>query len=134
MKLDTTTRYGFRLVANLAAEGELKSLTQIAREEKISRKYLEQIILKLRKKDILKGFKGANGGYILSKPPEDIPLINVYRALEGRKHIIFCLEKPCKQASNCKTINLWRSMDQSLNSILSEHSVADLINDNIKIK
>ena len=136
MKLDTTTRYGFRLVANLAMEDGIKSLSQIAVEEKISRKYLEQIILKLRKKNILKGFKGTKGGYILSKPANEISLLQVYRALEGREHIIYCLnsKESCKKSKTCKTIKLWRCLDQSLNNLLDRHSVADLVNEIIKLK
>ena len=133
MRLDTTTRYGFRLITNLAKENEIKSLTQIADEEKISRKYLEQIILKLRKKNIIRGFKGTKGGYILNQPPEKLYLIDIYRALEGREHIIFCLDgRPaCKMAKGCKTKKLWQRLDDKITEILSTHTVADLLNGNI---
>lgn len=136
MRLDTTTRYGFRLVANLAKDSGIKSLADISKEEDISRKYLEQIVIKLKNEKIIRGFQGANGGYVLSRSADKIPLIKVYQALENRKHIIFCLdsENPCERSSSCSTIQLWRALDDSLSQVLKSHTVADLVSEKVHFK
>ncbi|MDD3628127.1 MAG: Rrf2 family transcriptional regulator [bacterium] len=132
MKVDTTTRFGFRLLVNLAQVDGIKSLAAISKEENISRKYLEQIILRLRKNDIITGYKGINGGYKLNTDPSKISLFQIYKALEDREHILFCLddkEPPCKNGKNCKTKKLWKCLDNEIRGTLKKYSLADLIND-----
>lgn len=134
MKLDTTTRYGFRLVANIGGDNQVKSLTEVSKQENISRKYLEQIILKLRKNNLIEGHMGIKGGYSLTRSPDKISLYEVYKALSDREHIIYCLDPqdPCKREKGCKTIHLWRCIDSGIIHILKNHTIEDLVKENIK--
>ena len=74
MKLSTKGRYGLRAVLDLAVHDtdEAVALSQIAERQGISMNYLEQLIPKLRKAGIVKGIRGAQGGYILAKPADKI--------------------------------------------------------------
>lgn len=74
MKLSTKTRYGTRMILEMAqhyGQGAIQ-LREIANRQDISLKYLEQIIRPLKEADYIKSFRGAKGGHILSKPPEEI--------------------------------------------------------------
>ena len=73
MKISTKGRYALRLMLDLALNntGEAVSLKDIARRQDISDKYLEQIISILNKAGYVRSIRGAQGGYMLRRPPKD---------------------------------------------------------------
>lgn len=85
MRYSTRTRYGLRFLINLAARpaGSCVQLAEIAREEGVSVKYLEQIVRVLRPAGILRSARGAKGGYALAKSPDAICMDEVFEHLEG---------------------------------------------------
>ena len=85
MRLSTRGRYGLKAMYQLAChygEGPI-SLNSIAEEQDLSENYLEQLVATLRKEGLLNSVRGAQGGYMLAKPPEDITVGNILRTLEG---------------------------------------------------
>lgn len=90
MKISTRTRYGTRLMLNLAlvyGKGQV-FLKDIAKQEGISEKYLSQIIIPLKAKGLVNSFRGAQGGYSLAKAPEKITLKEVVEVLEGGLNLV----------------------------------------------
>lgn len=85
MRYSTRTRYGLRFLINLAGRpaGSCVQLAEIAREEGVSVKYLEQIVRVLRPAGILRSARGAKGGYALAKSPDAIRMDEVFERLEG---------------------------------------------------
>ena len=85
MKLSTKGRYGLRAMLDLAlhSESEAVSIASIAARQNISESYLEQLIAKLRKAGLVSSVRGAGGGYVLTKMPEEISVGDILRALEG---------------------------------------------------
>ena len=85
MKVSTKGRYALRLMLDLAVNntGEPISLKDIARRQEISDKYLEQIISVLNKANYVKSIRGAQGGYILTKKPEEYTIGMILRLTEG---------------------------------------------------
>lgn len=85
MKISTKGRYGLRALVDLAAqtEGEPIPLIHIANRQNISLNYLEQVFGSLRKANIVKSVKGANGGYFLSRGAESITVKEILEVLEG---------------------------------------------------
>jgi len=85
MKLSTRSRYGIILLIDLAehrSEG-LVTLLSVAERRNISMRYLEQVAIILRRADFIRSVKGAAGGYILAREPENIIVGDVLRQLEG---------------------------------------------------
>lgn len=80
MRYSTRTRYGLRFLINLAGRpaGSCVQLAEIAREEGVSVKYLEQIVRVLRPAGILRSARGAKGGYALAKSPDAIRMDEVF--------------------------------------------------------
>ena len=96
MKLSTRTRYGTRMILDLAqhfGQGAIQ-LGEIAKRQKISLKYLEQIIRPLKKADYVRSFRGAKGGHVLKKPPEEITVAEIVAVLEGGDTLIQCDQDP----------------------------------------
>lgn len=119
MRFSTRTRYGLRFLIRLASTQDLRlQLGVVAKEEKISSGYLEQIVRALRPLKILKAVRGVGGGYQLCKSPADIRLDDVIQALEGGISPVSCLTSYCPRQDICTTREFWEDMDRHLRGYL----------------
>ena len=92
MKISTKGRYGLRAVLDIAMQDEAASVSSIAARQFISENYLEKLIAMLKKAGIVNSLRGAQGGYVLAKPAEEISVGEVLRALEGDLNPVDCAE------------------------------------------
>ena len=136
MRLNTKSRYAVMALADLARFKEKKpiSLRDISLRQSISLLYLEQIFLKLKKNNIVKSIRGANGGYILNKNPKQIRLSEIFLALDQNIKTTGC-EKHSKKGCNgrsakCITHNLWDELEIHINTFFENKSLKDLLNNN----
>lgn len=121
MKISTKGRYGIRLMLSLAINYEkgTLSLKNIAKEQEISEKYLEQIINPLTKADLVKSFRGSQGGYTLSRSPKEISVGEILQVLEGSLSPVACVDSPtCPNSDNCVSLSLWRRMKDALDEVV----------------
>ena len=125
MKLSTRSRYGTRLMLDLAQhyDGGPVQISDIAKRQDISVKYLEQLIIPLKKVSFIKSFRGPKGGHMLTKSPDEITVGEIVKVLEGGIDLASCIEKPeeCNRSSDCLTRGVWeeatKAMFDKLNSI-----------------
>ena len=131
MKLSTKGRYGTRALLDVALhQGDSPvQLKDIAERQQISLSYLEHLIAPLVAAGILRSVRGARGGVSLVKPPEDIPLIDVLRALEGSLAPVECVDEPlkCPRAEKCVTRDIWAETKRAVESVLESRTLADLV-------
>lgn len=128
MRFSTRTRYGLRFLIRLASTQDLRlQLGVVAKEEKISSGYLEQIVRALRPLKILKAVRGVGGGYQLCKSPADIRLDDVTQALEGGISPVSCLTSYCPRQDICTTREFWEDMDRHLRGYLHSKTLQDLV-------
>ena len=134
MKISTRGRYGLRALVELAACGEdaCMPLRTIAQRHGMSEYYLEQLFAPLKKAGIVKSIRGAQGGYKLSRAPEDITTGDVMRVLEGTLSPVDCLEDEtyeCAAASceNCNTKPVWEKLYAGVSEVLDTIRLSDLI-------
>lgn len=130
MKITTKSRYAIRSIFALVLMGGDSrpiALTQIAEHEDISRKYLEQIFIKLKKSGIVEGSRGAQGGYMLARPPENIKLKEVIYAMDGPVKISDCTqEDSCDNFSSCGINWLWAGLKETVDTYLDNITIYDL--------
>lgn len=135
--LSRKTKYGLKALSYLARnmEDAPVQISVISTSENISLKFLESILLTLRKAGFLGSKKGKGGGYYLMKGPEDISIAAVYRVLEGPIALVPCVslnfyEKcvDCPDEEHCSVHNLMVEVRDSNLKILENTSLADLIN------
>ena len=131
MKLSKRTRYGFRLMVELAInfdKGPI-SLREIAKKQGLSEKYLEQIIIQLKTMGPVTAVRGPKGGYLLSLPPSRITLKSLFDILEGSDAIVECVKNPsvCKRVGNCMSRKIWVTLDENIRKILNSTTLEDLI-------
>ncbi len=138
MKISTKGRYGLRAAIDLAMYGGASavSISSIAERQQLSESYLEQLMAKLRKADIVTSVRGAQGGYILKRSPKDISVGDVLRALEGNLRPVDCLaiedenETHCENADLCVTKYVWTRISESINDTVNSITLQDLLNQN----
>jgi len=131
MKLSTRSRYGTRLLLDMAEHyhnGPIH-LMKIAQRQGISVKYLEQIIIPLKKAKYVKSVRGPKGGHILAKPPEEITVGEIVALLEESTSLVECSydESICERSEICPTRLVWREAAQAMFGRLESITLADLL-------
>jgi len=125
MKLSTRSRYGTRMILKLAEsynKGPLQ-IGEIASQLDISVKYLEQLIIPLKKANLITSVRGPKGGHKLAKPPKEITVGEIVKILEGGIDLTDCVANPavCEKNKSCNTRSIWeeatKAMYDNLNSI-----------------
>ena len=132
MRISTKGRYGLRAILDLAVYGRKNTpvlLSEISRREEIPQKYLSQIMGELIRAGFVKSVRGRKGGYLLSKPPEEITVSEVLRALEGDFAVVECVADPsvCNRVSFCGTRDVWKLLSERIEETLSYITVEDLV-------
>lgn len=135
MKISTKGRYAVRLMFDIAlhSNGENVSLKDISKRQDISLKYLEQIVNVLSKAGLLRSQRGAQGGYRLTKKPEEYTLGDILRVTEGEMAPVSCLEgkeNQCPKAAACPTLKFWEGLYKTITDYIDGTTIADLIRDN----
>lgn len=131
MKLSTRSRYGTRMMLDLAQhydDGPVQ-IGDIARRHDISVKYLEQLIIPLKKANYIKSVRGPKGGHVLAKPPEEITVGEVVKILEGGISLVDCIENPdiCDRSETCLTRGIWETATRAMSQELDSMTLSDMI-------
>ena len=132
MKISTKGRYALRMLVYLArheSNGYI-SLKEIADEQSISKKYLEQIVPMLNKSGILRTNRGNHGGYMLAKRPDECSVGDILRATEGSLAPVACLEyeeNDCPRMSDCCTLYIWEGLYKAVSDYLDSISLQDIL-------
>ena len=137
MMFSTKAEYGVRVMAHLAkADGERPiSLGVIADAEGLPLAYLEHLVQRLRRAELVESRRGAHGGYTLARPAGEISMAEVVRSLEGEIAPIECISSDpdgqlvCAREGSepCPTKFLWTRVQGSIVRTLNEMTLADLI-------
>jgi len=133
MKLTSKGRYAVMAMADLAKNNikEPTNLTQISLRQGISVAYLEQLFLKLRKNNLVQSARGPSGGYVLSKPPGEIKLLSIIRAVDEKIKTVKC-RKESKKGCNgksikCITHNLWDDLETHISKFFEDNTLNDIL-------
>ncbi len=134
--LSKKTKYAIRALIALGKqfEGDSMNILSISQNEKIPKKFLEQILLEMRNAGFLFSIKGAGGGYSLLKDPKEINLVQVMRLTGGPIAQLPCVSinfyqkcEECKDEATCGIRATFMSVRDATLKILSETTIADLI-------
>lgn len=135
MKVSTKGRYGLQAMVDLGVYSKEKhvSLKSIAERLSMSENYLEQLMALLKKNNLVVSIRGAQGGYALSKPPEEITIGEILRALEGSLAPTDCSCKGnpvhCALDGKCVTKTVWEKIRDSIDRVVDGITLDQLMND-----
>ena len=131
MKISTKGRYALRLMLDLALHsgGSAVSLRDAAARQEISDKYLEQIVTQLSRGGLVKSVRGAGGGYLLTRKPEEYTVGEILRQLEGELSPVSCLAGGCRcsRADQCVTIEVWQEIQAAVDGVVDRITLRDLV-------
>jgi Rrf2 family protein len=131
MRISTRSRYGIRLMINLAANYNKRNtfLKDIAREEEISEKYLSQIVIPLRRAGLISASRGVHGGYTLARSAQEITSKEIVEVLEGDLALIECErdQESCNRFLGCASKGLWAGLSRKITEYLSSVTLDDLL-------
>ncbi|GAA0121552.1 MAG: Rrf2 family transcriptional regulator [Clostridium argentinense] len=136
MKLSTKGRYGVKAMVDLAVRygKEPVSIKTISERQNISEYYLEQLFSTLRKSGLIKSVRGAMGGYVLGKAPEEIRIYDILEVLEGPIEISHCLDtESCDNIDCCATRLVWKKIKDSIDNVTMSITLKDIVEDYMNI-
>lgn len=132
MRISTKGRYALRLMIDLALHdaGDPIRIRDVAQRQGISDKYLEQIIAILNKAGYVKSVRGPQGGYTLTKKPQEYTVGMILRLTEGSLAPVACVEEEkteCGRQDNCATFLLWKKMNDAVNEVVDTVTLKELV-------
>jgi Rrf2 family protein len=136
MRITTWAEYGVICALNLARRKEKGPVTgrEIASQERLPADYVEQILLRLRRAGVITSTRGAHGGYMLSRPPQEISIRAVIQASELETFDLHCLSHPveedrCAASHNCSIRPVWVLLQTKIDDVLEGVCLADLLHE-----
>ena len=131
MKISTKGRYALRMMIEFGMNPDTcTKISQVAANQGISDKYLEQIVTLLHRAGYVRSIRGAQGGYMLTMPPENYTVGMILRQTEGILSPVSCLDKdapPCERAGQCVTLSVWQKIKDAVDQVVDHVTLADLI-------
>ncbi len=136
MKVSTKGRYGLKAIIDVATHGAESccvTIKSISERQGIPENYLEQLMATLKKAGFVKSTRGAQGGYVLSRRPEEISVGDLLRTLEGPLVLVDCdsnkQTKSCGSGDckSCVTKDVWKKMSDSIVEVADSINLSDLI-------
>ena len=134
MKLSTRSRYGARILVDLARHNDQGPIQigEISKRQDISVKYLEQLIRPLKQASMVTSVRGPKGGHMLAKNPKNITLGQIVRLFEGQAELVECISNPeqCNMSDDCQVRLAWKEATRVLYEKLDSTTIADLVKSN----
>ena len=132
MKISTKGRYALRLMLELALRGGEQapvSLRDVSKRQHLSDKYLEQIVTPLSRAGLVRSVRGAGGGYLLTRSPEEYTVGDILRPLEGDLAPVECATDAgfCDRCGECVTVELWQEIHRAVSNVVDRVTLADLV-------
>lgn len=132
MIVSTRGRYALRVLVDMAEHSmdERVPLKEIVERQHISQKYIESIMTLLSKNGFVDGIHGKGGGYKLNRKPNEYVVGEILRLTEGTLAPVACLESgssKCEKEKNCRTVSMWRKLDELIENYLDSVTIADLM-------
>ena len=140
MRISYKTDYALKVILHLAENypEKLDHIKDISKTQDIPKKFLEQVMLQLKKGGFIMSKKGPKGGYYLNKPPSEITMGDIIRFIDGSISPISCIEKgnetSCDFSSFCVFKPVFKDVENAISSIIDNINFKDLHEEQKKIK
>ena len=131
MKLSTKARYGVRAMVDMAMhhDGKPMLVKDIAKRQQVSGKYLEHVLLLLKKRGFVRSVPGAKGGYLLARDPASVTVGELVESLEGSLAPVDCVvrEDVCPRSGACVTRDIWIALWDGMRRILDSFTLSQMV-------
>ncbi|HEY4202567.1 MAG TPA: Rrf2 family transcriptional regulator [Devosiaceae bacterium] len=129
-------KYALRALVALvrAGPGSTRMISEISREQSIPKKFLEQILLELKRAGIVTSHRGRTGGYALLRAPQEITFGEVLRLIDGPVALLPCLSKiayrrceDCRDEASCEIRHVFARVAEATRDVLDSTTLADAV-------
>ncbi len=122
--------HGLYYLAN-KPNGEVTYVSEIATDQNVSESYLAKIFQMLTREGLLVSYRGTSGGYTLSRPPEEITLMEVVEAVEGKTKIFTCsaLKTSCSMGIECVITHVFERAEQQMFEVLEGITLKNIVDE-----
>ena len=134
MRITTQGDYALKCILNIAKNGCEKpvSISRMVEDDSLPLDYIEQLLMKLRRKKLIKSVRGAKGGYLLNKKPSLISVKDVLEAVEGEAFEVICFrkknsKKSCITGSDCVLKDVWQNLKCQIDRYLEKETIGVLL-------
>lgn len=141
MRITTLAEYGVICALHLAKRSEEGPITgrEIAATERLPVDYVEQILLRLRRANIVRSTRGAHGGYALARPSTEISIRDVIAASEQTTFDLHCVSHPveeerCSSSHNCSIRPVWLLLQRRIDDVLEGVRLSDLLHEESEVR
>lgn len=138
MKFNTKTRYGLRAMVEIARETNNNGIFQkdISERQDISNKYLDHIIYALKVSGLIANVKGKKSGYILTRPADQITILDINNAFEPGICVIDCImmNYKCERENACSAKNFWTGLNNIITNYFQSTTLQDLLEQQIELE
>lgn len=143
MKLSRSGEYALRAMIFLALEYEKDKnrvfrIQEIATKEKIPKKFLEIILLKLKKAGLLKSIRGTGGGYCMNKEPSEVTMGQVIRLIDGPLAPLGCASVTayiyCEEEARCGLQRVMREVRDAIAGILDRYTLQEIVERTVRLR
>ncbi len=141
MRVTTWAEYGLLVAVHLAGRSRTQPAParEIAERERLPVEFVEQILLRLRRADLVESRRGARGGYVLARDARDVSVHDVLSATEHRTFEVNCDVRPiddkrCGPMAECSLRPVWRELRERIDEFLGSVSVADLVRPEAEVR
>ncbi len=131
MVVSTKGRYALRVMIDISKYGEdsYVALGDIAKRQGLSEKYLESIIKMLVQNKLVKGLRGKNGGYKLTKDASEITAWDIISITENDFYVVACMDPnapKCDRVAQCVTLPMWKEFSAEMKKFFQKYTIKDL--------
>lgn len=131
MKISTKGRYSTRAMLDLAMHSDngLVQVRDISKRIAVSERYLELLLTPLRLAGLVKAYRGANGGFALTRHPSMIRLSEIIQALEGPTAPVECVDnaETCLRSTSCAAHQVWAEIKEAVDVVLESTTLQDMV-------
>ncbi len=133
MRISSRGRYGLQMMAEFARNPDMPTkIWEVSQRQGISEKYLEQIVSSFNKAGLVKSIRGAQGGYVLSRPAQEYSIGEILRVAEGSLAPVSCLDAdsmPCGNEKYCASRSLYKRIEDAINEVVDNYTLAQFLDE-----
>jgi Rrf2 family protein len=141
VRITTWAEYGLICAVHLAKRMDEGPVTgrDVAEKERLPTDYVEQILLRLRRAGIVRSTRGARGGYVLDRPPEEITVRQLVLASELATFELHCVTHPvnedrCAASHSCSIRPVWQMLQRRIDDVLESVRLSDLLHEECMVR
>lgn len=128
MQITTKSEYALLALIELAGRGDGRpvSLRKIAEARNLPEAFLEQVFTALKRDGIVRSVRGARGGFLFARPPEEVTALDVVQAVEGPVSPTTCDAPACPASVGCPAVPVWDRVTAAMRDALASFTIASL--------